>query len=833
MNEPQEHIFIENRHETLKYTTTQIGRGNAVIPERDRQTHSQRLLSKFDEIWNVEDNLRGEREAVSLPTRSGMYLEFKSGENADLIAKSIEDMRQNIRLLNVRTEKNEQGSSVCKATVYIPEGKQSKFLKKINDYALEDTKSGKPKNKDLVNSIEDVELAIIESLWTDKKELIPNQTPRWCEVWLRIEEDNDYDTQIANFHQLIQDKNIGYKGKALHFPERAVFLINANNDILKELINSSDQLAEFRLGQEATGFWSEESNVGQTEWVENLLSRLEIEDSNVKVCVLDSGVNNGHQLISPILEDNDCLTLSPDWGTDDVSQIAGSNGHGTMMCGIVGYGDLQEALESNEQIVLTHKLCSVKILPRTGENEPENWGDYTEQAVYRAETQNSNHNLLFCMAVTSKDGVDRGKPSAWSGMIDAIAFGESDKKRLFIISGGNIRNDDTWKEYPDANKLESIQNPAQSWNALSIGAYTEKIFVDDDVEDYYPIASAKEISPYNSSSYNWQNKWPIKPEVVFEGGNILRKDNNGEFEDFWQHQDLEILTTSKNVQLKQFETFNATSSASAKASWLAAKVAQKYPSLWAESIRGVIVHSASWTDELISQFNIDLGRKKSVLELLRICGYGVPNIDKALNSYENGLTLIAQETIQPFIKENSKYQTNDMHLFDFPWPKEELLALGDTPVKLKITLSYFIEPGPGRIGWKDKYRYQSFGLRFDVNKEGETEDEFKQRINKAVRDEDYENESSGSDTRWVIGKDNRSIGSIHSDIWEGNAADIADCNIIAVYPVIGWWRERHNLKKYNSKARYSLLVSLETPIEDVELYTAITNKIATPITVEI
>ena len=152
-----------------------------------------------------------------------MYLEFKSGENADLIAKSIEDMRQNIRLLNVRIENNEQGSTVCKATVYIPEGKQSKFLKKINDYALEDTKSGKPKNKDLVNSIEDVELAIIESLWTDKKELIPNQIPRWCEVWLRIEEDSDYDTQIAKFHQLIQDKNIGYKGKALHFPERAVF----------------------------------------------------------------------------------------------------------------------------------------------------------------------------------------------------------------------------------------------------------------------------------------------------------------------------------------------------------------------------------------------------------------------------------------------------------------------------------------------------------------------------------------------------------------------------------------------------------------------------------
>lgn len=832
--EPLKHIFIENRHETIKYTTTRTGGGELNIPVRDRHSHSSRLLSKFDSIWGVDQDEKDSRQAVSLSTRKGMYVEFKSAEDADLITKSIEDMRSNIRLLNIRTEETELGSIVSKAVVYIPEGKHNVFIKKINDFSdsEKDSKNGNPKNSNFVCSVEDVELAIIESLWTDKKDYIPNDIPKWCEIWIRVDEENDYDEQLKVFLNLLEVKGIETKGKALQFPERAVLLSKVNIEDLRDLIISSDQLAEFRIGQETTGFWSEANSSVQAEWVNDLLEKLRIVDTNIKVCVLDSGVNNGHPLINPILDDKDCLTLSEEWGTNDNANNVGPKGHGTMMCGVVGYGDLQKKLESREEeIILTHKLCSVKILPSYGQTEAENWGEFTEQAVYRAELNSTNDIILFCMAVTAAKGTDRGIPSAWSGNIDKITFGDFENQRLFIISGGNAVNDNTWKGYPEANLLESVQNPAQSWNALTVGAYTEKIFVDDpDFVDYSPVAVRGGISPYTSTSNVWQNRWPIKPEVLFEGGNVLKSDDP---EDFNLHEDLQLLTTSKNFNIKQFDTFNATSGASAKASWLAAKIAYKYPSLWPESIRGLIVHSANWTDEFVSQFNVNLKIKKEVLSLLRTCGYGVPDVDKALNSYENGLTLIVQESIQPFIKEQTSFKTNDMHLFDFPWPTEELLALRETPVKLRITLSYFIEPSPGRIGWKDKYRYQSFGLRFDVNREGETEEEFIKRINKAVRDEDYENENISSDTRWVIGKDNRSIGSIHSDFWEGTAAELADCNFIAVFPVIGWWRERHNMKKYNSKARYSLLVSLETPKEEVELYTAITNKISVPITVEV
>jgi len=39
----------------------------------------------------------------------------------------------------------------------------------------------------------------------------------------------------------------------------------------------------------------------------------------------------------------------------------------------------------------------------------------------------------------------------------------------------------------------------------------------------------------------------------------------------------------------------------------------------------------------------------------------------------------------------------------------------------------------------------------------------------------------------------------------------------------GWWRERPHLGKLESKARYSLIISIETPDQKNDLYHAIEN----------
>ncbi|REC59482.1 hypothetical protein DRF65_25715 [Chryseobacterium pennae] len=63
-----------------------------------------------------------------------------------------------------------------------------------------------------------------------------------------------------------------------------------------------------------------------------------------------------------------------------------------------------------------------------------------------------------------------GRPSSWFGAIDNLAFDEGGNQRLIIISGGNIKVEELWQNYQESNYAISIQNPAQSWNSLVIGA---------------------------------------------------------------------------------------------------------------------------------------------------------------------------------------------------------------------------------------------------------------------------------------------------------------------------------------------------------------------------
>ena len=56
---------------------------------------------------------------------------------------------------------------------------------------------------------------------------------------------------------------------------------------------------------------------------------------------------------------------------------------------------------------------------------------------------------------------------------------------------------------------------------------------------------------------------------------------------------------------------------------------------------------------------------------------------------------------------------------------------------------------------------------------------------------------------------------------------------MAVYPGIGWWRERKYLGKIESTTRYSLIVTIHTPDQDIDIYTPVSIKVGiqTPIQV--
>jgi hypothetical protein len=195
--------------------------------------------------------------------------------------------------------------------------------------------------------------------------------------------------------------------------------------------------------------------------------------------------------------------------------------------------------------------------------------------------------------------------------------------------------------------------------------------------------------------------------------------------------------------------------------------------------------------------------------------------------------MVVEEYLHPFRREGSEQPTlRDMHLHRLPWPLAKLEELGEAPVEMRVTLSYFIEPNPSERGFRSRYRYESHGLRFDVKRPLESENDFRARINAAARDEEEGTRSGGDDPWWMIGKQNRHKGSLHSDIWQGKAAELASRGILAVYPAVGWWKTRTRLERYDKVARYALLVSIRAPEVEVDLYSEVANQIAVPVVVE-
>lgn len=818
------HFILRGVTETEPYRSPQQGGRRSQVPDQDRAAHGARLLGQVDALKREAEVAGDTQRAAGMETGLGIRVEFESFPDIELAFESLAREQSKIDLLNVRH--NDQ-QAVTYATVFVPEGKLDQFERLIREYLEEKRDSlGRPRdNKRLLNAIREVRRATLRALWTDAPELFPadNETPFWWEVWLPVRSERDVITQ--GFRERAAAQDIRVTAGELAFPERTVVLAQASPDQMRRSMVTLNSVAELRRAKETAEFFDSLPAVEQPEWLQDLLERSRHEPAGAPVphvCLLDTGVSRGHPFLAPALDEADLHTLEPGWGVDD------GDGHGTELAGLALGGNLAEILLEDGSIAFGHRLESVKLLRRDGENvgDARHHGHLTKEAVSRPEITAPDRSRVFSMAVTAKDNRDRGRPSAWSGAIDALAS-DSDNQgaspRLIMVAAGNVEDQNAWTEYPASNDTDGVHDPAQAWNALTIGAYTDLVRIsEEDAGALQPIASGGGLSPFSTTSLSWQPHWPRKPDVVFEGGNAAKDALSAV-----TMPSLSLLTTHHRPTERVFTTTWATSAATAVGARMAAQIMAGYPDLWPETIRGLIAHSADWTDDMRRRYLPVSPSKRDYQNLVRRCGFGVPNLDRAVWSVDNSLTMVLQEHIRPFTREGSAApKLRDMHLHSLPWPQQSLEALGATDVEMRVTLSYFIEPNPSERGVESRYRYESHSLRFDVKRPEESLGAFRARINAAVREEEAGTRSGGSaDPAWLFGRQARHRGSLHCDVWRGTAARLASLGYLAVYPALGWWKTRQRLQCYDRAARYALIVSIRAPEVEVDLRTEIVSQI--------
>lgn len=717
-----------------------------------------------------------------------------------------------LTLLNAdpaRPDDNQPG----RATVFATAKGLQNLRNKIDQFAeknrsREDAQEGRPYNADLVQSIGAIVEAGLRALWRSPDRTFPEGSgPVAWEIWLDK-------SQADNFIAHAEEYGVTVGADRLEFPEDTVVIATAPRDALALAIRRLASVRALAAPSVTADFFDAMEIEEQQEWLDALRANTTFvagDDPNY-ITLLDRGVGRAHPLIAPALSVNDRHAADPAWAVEDLV------GHGTQLAGLALFGDLTIALQNMAPIQIAHRLESAKIIPDAGQNPHHLLGAMTRAGINAAEAI-ADRRRTFAMASTTEDDTPHdGAPTSWSSEIDQLAVGASGLKkipRLLLVSAGNTdqnlfgNGDYLVTSHLPENEIES---PAHAWNAICVGAYTEKNMLPAG-QPGVALAPPGDLAP-SSRTASWLSYWPIKPDVVFEGGNWLV---NGPPPPLG-HSALSLLTTDHQFPTRAFTTCAETSAATALAARAITELWSDYPQLWPETIRALFVSSARWTQQMRSHLPATPA-KGDYGPLFQRYGYGVPDMERARRSASNALTLIVEDTITPFQKgkkSSSDHVHNEMKLFELPWPVDELRKLTNTPVTLRVALSTFIQPNPSEPARGDKFRYASHNLRFKLNRPNEGRAEFLARISKLAEQPEGPIVEEGDG--WVFGRNRRDVGSIQVDELTCQASDLARRNILAVHPVSGWWKKKTVADPETLVARFALIVEIDAGTVDTDLY---------------
>lgn len=816
------------------------GGGRPALPSLDPEAHRARLLDQLDAIAQ-QVKARSQAARDELATRE--IVAVRPAKDTSLAGDQLDDSSADARLVGVVAETGVVLLDVASAELEHLREKVDAFgddtkVKVKTDDAGEITSTSRANERAIapVDSIALASLDDIEGPVLRAKQVLDDR-PHWFEVSCRggyrraLRETENSRGQVARQLHLI---GINHKLEEFVGPEQVYFFVRATRHQLDSLRAATDCIYEVELAPEP---------LRDIRLLEDATSR-DLKDFRLipppenapSVVILDTGIASAH----PLLKD---AILSATTAGPEIPSPEDTYGHGTKMAGLVLYRDLGGAIEHGTAVA-THWLQSSRLLvkPRSGTASDENyekWPVLTLGAVRAAEAADPvERERVITLAITrsmQEEPLDGLVPTLWSHAVDLIAH-NGGQGRLVIVSAGDAR-EEQWltlsQQYPQLQLSEKIHQPAQAVNALTVGAFTERVKVPPgkSFEEARVVASTPGgLSPFTSTGIPG-SEWPTKPDVVLEGGNLAL------FGELPDANLLSALTTSSRYVLgRPLGQLSMTSESTARAARLAASIWSVEPKLRPESVRGLIVHSASWTPTMIEHFDV-------VSDRLLACGYGVPDERIAVECAHGRATVLIEDVMpNALIEEEPKKEPpkraatkptqpkirRKVKLYRLPIPSD-LMTDEDPDAELRVTLSYFAEPN--KFG---RTVFHGLDLKWHMQGPRESETEFLKRINVRHRPKGADGRPLKYDVttqpfNWDIGVQRRSRGTVQSDRWRGKMSALAGDKLIAVEPVLGWWGSR---KTYQTeRMNFSLIVSVFGPGVYAAIKPRIEASVAIPIQV--
>jgi hypothetical protein len=402
--------------------------------------------------------------------------------------------------------------------------------------------------------------------------------------------------------------------------------------------------------------------------------------------------------------------------------------------------------------------------------------------------------------------------SAWAAEIDYLAW---QNDILFIVSAGNLSTvrfpelsitRKTLTEhlqegcaYPAFLLKDSsrIANPAQSFQALTVGSiahctYNRPPTASVALQDY--------PSAFTCTGYGiWDS---IKPEVVEYGGDLVKDEGNPP--SFSTPTDVcpELVRTTIGGAPAITADSIGTSYAAPKVTHIAAALASNFPQESCLLYKALIVQSARLPSWVNNEFDLSTA--------IRMMGYGLPNLERALGNAPNRVTLITHGDIY--------IRARQAHIFQVVIPEELQSPAEAFDILVEITLSFKAEPRRTR---RNKRKYLSTWLHWECSQKEESSDKFLARVLEKYEASEEQEDGSGL-FDWTLGQQknhsrrvkdtSRGVGTIQKDWAVVKSFDLRNTFCIAVVAHKGWNND------LTAQVPYALTVSFEIVNQEIAIY---------------
>lgn len=403
-----------------------------------------------------------------------------------------------------------------------------------------------------------------------------------------------------------------------------------------------------------------------------------------RLAVLDSGITQGHPLLSPAIGDTQGF-VSPHRNASDNATA----GHGTFVAGLALYGDVAEQIRQG-QFIPQLQLLSGRVFNDDGTDQTEFVEKCVDEAVRYFKDNYSCR--VFNLSYGDFNKIYDGRHvRGLAYTLDRLA---RELDVLFVVPTGNLKADqlpaDPHVQYPRylLEPHACLLEPAPALNAITVGGLaavdmsTQAQRHEHTIEDV-PIAAPLQPSPFTRAGFSVGGA--VKPDFVEEAGNLAMASNGGNL----RRQGLGIISMNSGFASgRPFREDYGTSFAAPKVAHIATKLAGRFPENSVNLVRAILACHASWPKPAIQLLNPD-GDAAGRESLLKLVGYGQIARDALIESDRQVVTLYAEDRIG-----------NDHNQFyELPLP-DELWSAGKRQRQISIALAYSPEVRTTRLDYK-------------------------------------------------------------------------------------------------------------------------------------